>query len=155
MVTLYNVISSDGFIARKDGSEDFIPDDLWQEFLTLCGQYDVLVLGKGAYDAIQKYDAESIEAFEALPIKKIVVSRSSESIKSGYVLVHSPQEAFADGGNLLVCSGPTLNTSILEQNLADKIILRKLDVAIGEGIEPFPHDFYEQFASKIEINEKG
>ena len=32
MLTLYNVISSDGFIARNDDSEDFILDNLWKNF---------------------------------------------------------------------------------------------------------------------------
>ena len=44
MVTIYNVISSDGFIVRKDGSESFIPDELWPLTLEIFKKFDVLVM---------------------------------------------------------------------------------------------------------------
>ena len=75
MLTLYNVISSDGFIAAKDGGEDFIPDEVWGDFLELCAKYDALILGKNAYAAIQSFGKELVEPFEKLSIKKIVVTR--------------------------------------------------------------------------------
>lgn len=46
MLTSYNVISSDGFIAQTDGSEDFIPDEVWGDFLEFLGEYDALLIGK-------------------------------------------------------------------------------------------------------------
>ena len=53
MITLYNVISADGFIARLDGDEDFIPDDLWPHTLEFFKKYDALVMGRKTYDAMQ------------------------------------------------------------------------------------------------------
>ena len=51
MVTLYNVVSSDGYIAREDGSEDFIPDELWPLTLEVFKKFDVLVMGRKPYEA--------------------------------------------------------------------------------------------------------
>ena len=141
MLTLYNVISSDGFIARKDGSEDFIPDNLWPNFLDLCKEYGTLIMGRKTYDTIQSYDRESLQYFEELPIRKIVVSGNQGfQPKSGYIIVHSPEEASALAPNALVSSGPTLNNFLLKNNFVKKIVLHKVDTPIGEGIKPFDTD---------------
>lgn len=138
MFTLYNVVSSDGFISRKDGSEDFIPDSLWPSFLGLCREYGAVVLGRKAYQAMQKYDEKLISAFEALPVQKIVISGRIEfSPKDGYLLVRSPDDALHIAPDALVSSGPTLNNYLLENGFVKKIILRKVPVAVGEGIRPF------------------
>jgi dihydrofolate reductase len=76
MLTLYNVVSKDGFIATKDGSEDFIPDDSWQDTLETFKKYDVLILGRKSYEAIQKYDPEQVNALSELAIKKYVVTHN-------------------------------------------------------------------------------
>ena len=78
MLTLYNAVSSEGFIARKDGNEDFIPDNLWQNFINLCEEYGALIMGRNTYDTIQNYGEEFIQSFEELPIKKIVVSSNQD-----------------------------------------------------------------------------
>ena len=141
MFTLYNVISSDGFIARKDGSEDFIPDNLWGNFLDLCVKYGTLVMGRKTYNTIQRYEKEPVRLLEELPIKKIVISGDSDfRPKEGYVVVRSPEEAFAIAPDGLVSSGPTLNNFLLKNGLVGKIILHEVPEAIGEGIRPFDDD---------------
>ena len=60
MITSYNVISKDGYIATKDGKEDFIPSYLWDTFLDICSQNDVVVMGRKTYEAIQTYSSEHI-----------------------------------------------------------------------------------------------
>jgi len=54
--TLYNVISEDGFVARPDGNEDFIPDELWDFFIKLLRTYDTMVISSKTYEAQQAYD---------------------------------------------------------------------------------------------------
>jgi dihydrofolate reductase len=138
MFTLYNVISADGFIAIADGSEDFIPDEMWVGFIDLCKQYGSFITGRKTYDAIQKYDDELLRTLEELSIKKIVVSNDKEfKTKKGYTVAHSLQEALELAPNGLVSSGPTLNNSLLEAGLVDKIILKKLPVRVGSGIPAF------------------
>ena len=138
MLTLYNVISEDGFIAREDGSEDFIPDTLWINFLNLCLEYRSLIMGRKTYDTIQSYDENLIRSFEKLPIQKIVVTNDQDfHPKDGYTVVHSPEEAVAIAPNSLVSSGPTLNNYLLEKQLVEKIIQHEVAVSINEGIRPF------------------
>ena len=140
MVTLYNVISSDGFIARNDGSEDFIPEDinLWQKFLDLCLEHGTLIIGRKTYDTIQEYNHITIDSLEALPIKKIVISANKNFVpKLGYTRISSPEDAIAQAPNALVSSGPTLNNYLLDHDFVKNIIQYKLPVSISEGIKPF------------------
>ena len=138
MITLYNVISTDGFIARNDGREDFISDSLWPNFLNLCNEYGSIIMGRKTYETIQKYDKKLLESFEKLPIKKIVISKNlSFHPKKEYILVDSPEKSIALAPNGLVSSGPTLNNFLLENHLVKKVIFHKVPVSIGDGIKPF------------------
>ncbi len=155
MLALYNVISSDGFIAAKDGNEDFIPDEVWGDFLKLCAKYDALILGKNAYTAIQSFGKELVEPFEKLSIKKIIVTRDKNfKPPKGYSVVNSLREAATLYPNMLLCSGPKLNTAFLKEKLIDRIILNKLPVAIGEGIPQFEEGVYPKLTAipKLNIN---
>lgn len=141
MLTLYNVISQDGFIAREDGDEDFIPDELWTDFLDLCQQYDALILGRKTYNAVQEYPENLIEDFERLELKKVVVTRDENfTPKKGYLVAHSPEEAMKFGKNILLSSGPTLNTDFLEKGLIDKVIFNILPERINTGLKVFNHE---------------
>jgi dihydrofolate reductase len=141
MLTAYNVISSDGFIAQADGSEDFIPDEVWDDFLELLTEYAVLIIGKNTYDTIQSFDQKLIEDFGNVPIKKIIVTRDESFVpKTDYEKMSSLQDAAAMSPNTLLSSGPGLNTAFLKEKLIDRIILNKLPVAIGTGIRQFETD---------------
>lgn len=152
MVTSYNVISEDGFIARKDDSEDFIPDELWTTTLNLFKNYDVVVMGRKTYEIIQKYPKEFREPFEQLPLKKVVMTRNKDFIpESGYMVCHSSEDIFKYGENILVTSGPTFNTFLLEEKLIDKVIFHQVPVSIQEGIKAFNIETKNIFVQVSEI----
>jgi dihydrofolate reductase len=134
MITLYNVISEDGYIATEDGKEDFIPDETWSETLSLFKEYDALVFGRKTYESIQKYPTELLEPFEEMDIKKIIVTRDKNfRPKFGCEVLNTPKEIL-NYENVLVSSGPTLNNYLIEKNLVNKVILRKIPISIGEGV---------------------
>ncbi|MFA6094724.1 MAG: dihydrofolate reductase family protein [Candidatus Paceibacterota bacterium] len=138
MLTTYNVVSQDGYIARKDGSEDFIPDELWGDFLAVCKKYGVVVMGRITYETIQAYPTEMVENFESSDIKKVVITKNSQFVpKPGYFALHSLEEVLSLGDNILLSSGPSLNTHALEQGLIDKVIQNVLPEKIGGGIKVF------------------
>lgn len=141
MITLYNVISADGFIARKDGSEDFIPEEVWKYDIAFFKQYDSWVMGRKTYEAIQAYDKESRDLLDHAGIHKIVLTHDRNfRTQKGFEIVHSLKSAFETGENILISSGPTVNSAVLEDRSADKIVQYRLSEAIGEGIEPFAID---------------
>jgi dihydrofolate reductase len=138
MVSLYNVVSADGYIARLNGGEDFIDDTFWPRTLEFLKTYDCVVMGRKTYEAIQKYEADLVQAFEELPLKKIVVTHDiGFPLKSGYEAAHTPEEILAKGENIVVTSGPTLNNYLLAHKLVTQIFLHKIPLTIGEGIKPY------------------
>lgn len=141
MVTLYNVVSSDGFIARQNGDEDFIPDELWDDFLILCEQNETVVMGKNTYQSVQEYPGNLIKEFEGLDLRRVVVTRDVNFLaKPGYLVMSSPEDVLALGGSILVSSGPTLNAVFLEKGLVDRVILNILPEKVGSGIKVFENE---------------
>lgn len=138
MITLYNVISEDGFIAALDGSEDFIPDEMWGVFIAMLKNFDALIFSSTTYEAVQRYEPAMLATFEKTPIKKIVVSsRADFTPKLPYIKITSPQGALHHGTNILLSSGPTLNDAFLSVNFINKIILVMVPEKIHAGIPVF------------------
>ena len=138
MVTIYNAVSADGFIARKDGSEDFIPDDAWGDFLDVLRKHDAVVVGRKTYETLQTYPKAMIEEFEAVDIKRVVVSQDTNfHPKDGYSVISAIPEIPACGTSVLITSGPTLNTAAFRAGIIDRVVLNIIPKTIGEGIPVF------------------
>jgi len=156
MITMYNVVSADGFISRIDRSEDFIPDEMWPEFLDICKKHGAIIMGRKTYDTIQKYSESLLSSFEDLKVKKIIVSRDENfHPKEGYLLARSPKEACSLAENALMSSGPTLNTSMLNEGLIQTVILEKLPVKIEEGFKLFEEGVKPQMNLLSEEKKEG
>ncbi len=139
-ITLYNVISDDGYITGEDGSEDFIPDNNWPLTLSVFEKYEVLMMGRKTYEAIQAYPNELLKPFEDLACRKVVVSHNPVSnLKGGYEYADSPESVVSKykSMNILASSGPTLNNYLLSNNLVKQIIFHRLPIRIGKGVKPF------------------
>ncbi len=101
-------------------------------------QYSSFVMGRKTYDALQNYGQKLLEPFEKLTIKKIVVTNNRNfHPKPGYIVANSLDDALGHGPDVLVSSGPILNTSLLKNGLIDKVIFYAVPVTVGEGIKPF------------------
>jgi len=145
MITLYNVVSADGFIADKNESEDFIPDEVWDDFLELCDTYDTLIIGKNTYAAIQSFGKELVEPFENTNIRKVIITRDESFIsKAMYEKARSIDDALKMGSDILLSGGPILNTAFLKRKLINQIILNRLPMTLGAGIPQFETDTIPQ-----------
>ncbi len=156
MVTLYNVISGDGYITERDGSEDFMPDDVFDDYIDLCKKSDVVVMGRRTYEAIQKYPKLLLDKFENLAVKKAVVTHDREFIlKQAYIRAFSPEDAVALGNRILVSSGPGLNSYFLRKGMIDLLILNKLNKKINKGIKPFDIDIKKFIGNPVSTEVKN
>lgn len=156
MITLYNVVSSDGYITERNGEEDFIPDDAWNDFILLCEDYDILVMGRKTYEALQNYNVMLLKQLEDLPIEKIVVSRDAAfHPKGGYGLVTSPEDIDPDDGKILLSSGPSLNTSFLKLGMIDYALLNILPVTIAGRLKVFNDEIQSPLALVHEEKKEG
>jgi dihydrofolate reductase len=140
MITAYNAVSEDGYIARVNGDEDFIPDDAWEYFLTLCDTYPATILGGTTYAVLASYPKEEFERYCATRAQKIVVTRDTSFTAESFTIVQSPSEAVVLVPEALLCSGPGLNTAFLDAGLIDKVMIYRVPVTIGTGIPQFHKD---------------
>jgi dihydrofolate reductase len=149
MVTLYNVVSRDGYIATKDWSEDFIPSSYWPKTLSYLSQFDCIIIGRKTYEAIQKYEDPMRLSFDSLPVRKIVVTRDRNfQVKLGYEISYSIEESISQYRNVVVTSGPTVNDYLIDKQLVDRITYHKVPEAVGDGIRP-----YQNINSLIKVAE--
>ncbi len=139
MVTSYNVVSADGYIADKNWNEEFIPDSTWVKFIKLINDNNVVVLGRKTYEIMHRdYSQQIIDEFEQTKTKKIIVSRDpSFNPKDGYIKVGSPEETLKQGSRILLSGGPILNEAFLRAGLINKFIRLIIPTQLGGGIKPF------------------
>jgi dihydrofolate reductase len=140
--------SVDGFIARRDGTFGFLPDDPephgYDEFMA---SVDTIVIGRKTF--------ETVLGFEGWPYgeKRVVVLSSSpldfSSIVGGKVeqMGGSPAEIVAQlaatGSQHLYVDGGITIQRFLRDGLIQRLIITRVPVLIGEGIPLFgslPHD---------------
>ncbi len=146
-VSVFVGTSLDGFLARPDGSFDFLPDDAephgFEEFIATV---DALVMGRNTFEVVL--------AFPTWPYgdKRVVVLSSRPidlSAAKGRVeqMSGSPQEIVtnlaATGAHHLYVDGGITIQQFMRAGLVDRVIVTRVPVLIGEGIPlfgPVPHD---------------
>jgi len=147
-VSVFVGISVDGFMARPDGSFDFLPENAephgYEEFMA---GIDALVIGRNTFEVVL--------AFETWPYgdKRVVVLSSGpldfSGVKGGRVEAMSgaPAEIVAQlaasGAHHLYVDGGDTIQRFLRAGLVDRLIVTRVPVLIGQGIALFgalPHD---------------
>jgi dihydrofolate reductase len=147
-ISVFVGTSVDGFIARPDGSFDFLPADGGEPhgYVEFMASVDALVIGRHTY--------ETVLAFPEWPYgdKRVVVlsSRALDlSAAAGVVEQMSglPSDIVAKlaatGAHHLYVDGGITVQQFLRAGLVDRLIITRVPVLIGQGIPLFgslPHD---------------
>ena len=152
-ISVYIATSLDGFIARKDGSLDWLPgsdgevdESLVGEdfgYATFMDSVDVMVMGRKSYEKILSFgewpygDKRVIVLSSTLKtVSPTIASASFVSIRdlSPEALVEALRSEGAD--HLYIDGGSTIQRFI-NANLVDELILTRVPILIGEGISLF------------------
>jgi dihydrofolate reductase len=147
-VSVFVGTSVDGFIARRNGSFDFLPADGgephgYEEFMA---SVDALVIGRNTFDVVR--------AMPTWPYgEKRVVVLSSRSVDLSQLpgmveqMAGAPEEIVANlaasGAQHLYVDGGITIQAFLRASLVDRLIITRVPVLIGDGIPLFgavPHD---------------
>ena len=141
--TVFVGTSLDGFLARRDGSFDFLPEGGgephgYDEFIA---GIDAIVVGRNTFDVVR--------AFPQWPYgKKRVVVLSSKPVDFSFVrdgvvewMSGEPAEIVAKlaatgAKNLFVDGGLTIQR-FLAAGLIERVVITRVPVLIGEGIPLF------------------
>jgi len=152
-ISVFMAISLDGFIARKDGSLDWLqsgPDDTEDYgYAAFFESIDVLVMGRATFEQVLTFEewpygqervvVQTRRPLEIPPALSLIVSASSEA----------PQDLMrrlqAEGAANVYVDGGTTVRRFLEAGLIDEITLTRLPVLLGDGVPLFgslPHDVH-------------
>ncbi|MBW3568733.1 dihydrofolate reductase family protein [Candidatus Parcubacteria bacterium] len=140
-VILDMVISPNGFIARENGDEDWLPSDGWDDFVAEAKEHNNIVMGRETYEQVtEKYENENFDNVQV--DHKLIVTRNNDSqTPKGYTLVHSPEEAIeflekVGVKTLFLIGGGILNSSFAKRKLVNQVQLTVTPYIIGKG-RPF------------------
>jgi len=146
-------ISLDGYIARPDGSVDFLfmPKDY--SMAQFFKRVDTAVMGRKTYEMGLKMGG----GFTGGGMKSFVFSRSMESRERGGVtFVAVPPKKFLEalrgkkGKDIWLMGGGELTREFLREDLLDEMYLGVVPVLIGDGIAAFPSGFPQRDFALVE-----
>ncbi len=147
-------ISLDGYIARPDGSVDFLfmPKDysMGPFFATI----DTALMGRKTYDVALKMGGGS---YNDLGLRSYVFSHSQPpGERGGVTFVNEPLKSFLEklcnrpGKNIWLMGGGELARDFLKDDLIDELYIGIVPVLIGEGIPLFPSGFPQREFTLLE-----
>jgi dihydrofolate reductase len=141
---VYVGTSLDGFIARKDGSFDwlsrFADADAVDAYKTFMAGIDVIVLGRRTF--------ESVLGFPEWPYERPVIVLSRSFGKAPHELQEKVsfstlgprdllEELFERGYRSVYVDGGKVIQSFLAEDLIDELIIARAPILIGDGVPLF------------------
>jgi len=142
--SVFIAASLDGFIARKDGSIDWLSEfesaDVFTSYDEFIKRIDAIVIGRGTF--------ETVLAFRSWPYKKpvFVLSKTIHDVpdnlrEKAEVVAMKPGELLdylsSKGHSNLYIDGGKVIQSFLTEDLIDEMTITKVPVLIGGGIPLF------------------
>jgi dihydrofolate reductase len=148
-VIVYIAASLDGYIARTDGSIDWLditgPEEAersMSDFVELLKNVDCLVMGRKTFDTVKQF---SPWPYGALPIVVLSTTLSeTPQIEGANIRIRSAQPAdllhdleSEDLSRIYVDGGATIH-GFLREGLIDRITVATVPVLLGSGRPLFP-----------------
>ncbi len=148
-------ISLDGYIARRDGSVDFLfmPKDY--SMAPFFKRIDTGVMGRKTFEVGLKLGGE--KNLSSPRVKFYVFSNTLDPGEKHHAMVvrESPQKLLGEirnnqGKDIWLMGGGELARDFLREDLVDEIYLGVVPVMIGEGIPAFPAGFPQREFTLVE-----
>ena len=164
-VIYYLAASLDGFIARNDGSVDWLKmedtEEAGDEFREFAASVDAVLYGRKTWEKGLELDAsgDSFKGFQNYVFSR--TSRQSEIPNVTFVgddpVVFVKKLKEAEGKNIWLMGGGELAAVLLDAGLIDEIILNIQPVILGKGIPMFnnPDEFAAFESAAVKRRESG
>lgn len=145
--TLFMATSANGYVARRDGDEDFLPHEGWLQMLDFAKKYGHFIWGRKTYEAVKGWGGDFTKDIENIPTI-IVSSGKNSSYPENVTVCSSPEEAMKIVEQMgqkkaFLSGGPTLNTAFIKAGLVDEIILNYNPTILSNGIKLFSKSDFE------------
>ena len=137
-IKLFIASSLDGYIAKKDGSVDWLPENVDSGYAPFYSSIDTILMGKKTY--------EQILTFGKYPYKdktSYVFTRNTNKQKDENVEFTSDVKEFVEklisssGKDIWLVGGSDIASTFLNHKLVDELILSVIPVVLGKGIPLF------------------
>ena len=138
--------SADGFIARLDGSVDWLDRPSPRGHYGMAAFYktiDTILWGRKTYETVLEFQKKGIpgSAFD-MHVKNYIFTRSllGSSVPAGVEFVSEPIKAFATrlrrkkGKDIWMMGGAGIIASFLDEEQIDEFMIHVIPTLIGEGI---------------------
>jgi dihydrofolate reductase len=147
-VILYNAITADGYIARKNNDTPWSKEE-WLAFHGTVLKIGNIVVGRKTHEIMKR---ERVFEKCGNPVV-VVVNRSRDYCGKGIIVVKSPKDAVEvlsamKFRYLLLGGGGILNSSFLTSGLVDQLWIDIEPLLFGDGIKIFAA---KGFAAKLEL----
>jgi dihydrofolate reductase len=140
-------VSVDGFIARRNGDLDFLPQEPephgYDEFIA---SVDTIVIGRGTFETVLTFDPWPYgdKRVVVLSSRALELSKAKGAVEQ---MSGAPADVMrqleATGSRHLYVDGGVTIQRFLRDGLIQRLIITRVPVLIGEGIPLFgsvPHD---------------
>lgn len=144
-ITLFIATSLDGYIARTDGSLDWLPD---QEsganeptsYDRLIQEIDTVIMGWNTYAQITTQLSPTVWPYEGLTT--YVLTHRTPPPREGIYFVSGSAPALAArlkaaGKSVWICGGGSVAQPLLAAGMIDRLHLSVIPVLLGDGIPLF------------------
>lgn len=144
-IIVYLAASADGFIARKNGSVDWLnrrPDTIDYGMVAFRKSIDTILMGRGTYDwAVAYFKKHKMKPQFDGGVTNYVFSRNPPKRPApGVEFVSEPVKKFAKrlraqpGKNIWMMGGGELIASFLDAGEIDEFDIQTIPVLVGEGL---------------------
>ncbi len=144
---LYIAASLDGYIARMDGSVDWL--DVYQVegeedygYSDFYNSVDALIMGSGTYEVVRNSGRWAYPGKKTYVLTKQELSSDNQDIKftpkRPATLIRFLQSEVYQ--KIWLVGGGQLTASFLQPNLINEFILSLIPVCLGDGIPLFPNN---------------
>lgn len=144
--SVFIATSIDGFIARDDGSVDWLEHDSKGEdygFHAFMDSVDALVMGRNTFDLVRDSGQWCYGNTPVIVLSKTLGADDLPERLRGNVTISTqePRAVVADlgarGARRIYVDGGKVIQSFLRENLIDDLVLTRLPVLLGSGIPLF------------------
>jgi dihydrofolate reductase len=147
-------VTIDGYIARRDGSVDYLKMPKGYSMTEFFARIDTAVMGRKTYEAGLKLGGGKIDS---MGMKMYVFSKSLKPGQRAEVeIVSAASEKFIarlkkqKGKDIWLMGGGELNRTLLKFNLVDELHLDIQPILLGAGIPAFPSGFPQRDFALVE-----
>ncbi|MGH1567925.1 MAG: dihydrofolate reductase family protein [Nitrosopumilus sp.] len=136
-ILAYIASSLDGYVAREDGSIDWLPESSESSYETFYKSVDTVIMGKTTYDQVLTFGE-----YPYKDKKSFVFTRTSKDNDDNVEFVSDVEKFVKDGfpgagENIWLVGGAKTILSFLKLGVVDEIIITIIPVLLGTGISLF------------------